>query len=301
VFPPIGVSPGRTCRPRSIWYEREMDANWWIAFCTGLGLTIVGSFGPSVLPQNLHTPAFWLGIAIMGLAASLWVLKDIFLLQPGAGLYPLILIIMASFTLVGGCIWLWAEREAFKSVVLSPSAKAISSPWTDDLSGWSVTIETSPVVGYSLPGRWVAFQGFRLVNTSKVHTRIIDLEITIPLTSAEPPNLHFTTEYYRQSEYRERFFDRDKEKSRGWDFLESPLVLQPQQMKEGQLDFVLPDNAAAVLARDLNAMRLGAATVKIIDRISGRQLEIVLGEHFSALTGRKFDPRHPDKYGGAAG
>ena len=180
-----------------------------------------------------------------------------------------------------------------------PTTDEVTSPkpWTDEISDWSVSIETLPLFRFIPDKKIVVFQQFRLVNVSTKYKRIIDLEISVPPEGDRVPGMIFKTEYYKDSVYRQMLKEAGKEnKSRGWVFLNSPIELQPGQLVEGQIDFILPDPIISILNSDPDGLRIGATTITVIDRISGNKLELLFGEHFNAVTGKRFDPRHPEKY-----
>ena len=167
-----------------------------------------------------------------------------------------------------------------------------SKLWADDVLDWSVSIETLPLFHFIPEKKIVVFQQFRLVNVSAKHKRIIDLEISVPPNGDIAPGVTFKTEYYRDSGYRQILKEAGKEnRSRGWEFLSSPIELQPGQLVEGQIDFILPDSIIPIVAADPTRLRMESTTVTAIDRISGNKFELLLGEHFNALKGVKSDPR----------
>lgn len=204
---------------------------------------------------------------------------------------PLMLMGLGVIAFVGGGAWYYvtldkntSEDRGNRSSTFQPT-----TTWSDQLDDWSVSIETMP--GIYLPDeRTVVFQEWRLVNISKLHKRIIDIEITIPANEDRLPEITFKTAYYQDTGYMEEL--KKRKKSRGWSFLGAPIELEPQGWVEGGLDFLLPENVVQILKKEPELLRLGATTVTMIDRISGKKVTLLFGEHFNALTGEWYDPRH---------
>lgn len=202
----------------------------------------------------------------------------------------LIAISLSSVVAVGGLIWQWMWPSEEKVAIVD---SAPSKPWTDEVSEWSVSIETLPLFRFIPDKKIVVFQQFRLVNVSTTHKRIIDLEIVVPPNGDLAPGMSFKTEFYRESGYRQMLKEAGTEiSSRGWAFLDSPIELQPGQMVEGQIDFILPDSIVPVVIADPTRLRMESTTISVIDRISGNRLELLLGEHYNAIKRERTDPRH---------
>jgi hypothetical protein len=184
-------------------------------------------------------------------------------------------------------LFIAASSDIWWSWIAALDKSLTSRAWMDDLTGWSVSIETAPVFHFIPAKKIVVFQQFRLVNVSTKYNRIVDLEINVPPDGDAVPGMTFKTEFYRDSGYRQVLKEAGKDASRGWAFLTSPIELRPGQLVEGQIDFILPDYAIEIAAKNPEEFRLNAATVTAIDRISGGRITILLGESYNAITKEK--------------
>jgi hypothetical protein len=206
-------------------------------------------------------------------------------------LSPLLLVIIGATIL--SLLWLWDNRPSiiqswFRRLGLNPSWLAEAGRTKIDApSGWSVSFATSGVV-FSWKNE-IVFDTWRFVNVSTNVERIIDATITIPDETEHGRMIQFNTEYYSPS----NFSPDQSVRARGRSVIRFPLDLAPTEISEGYLAFkVKVDDPPALLER----LNLNAGRVKITDRISGRSIEIPLGEEYNAITNETYDPRHPTKY-----
>ncbi|MEX2200662.1 MAG: hypothetical protein WD711_04640 [Dongiaceae bacterium] len=186
---------------------------------------------------------------------------------------------------IGGLVWVLFGDRIRATLGIN---HGIDAP-----DGWSVSV--------GIPGNFIwlgyekvaLFQQCRFVNISNVRKRIIDIEIWIPTDYPKNPRYIFRTEYHRETAYRKQVKEIVAERAtadRLSAFISLPIELAPEQVIEGQIDFALSDEQVANIRHNPALLRTDCATVKVKERISGREISFRLGQKYDAHTGKITGP-----------
>lgn len=237
-----------------------------LTFLFGVGLTLATQY-PDI--TDLWQKIFGLsGFALMA-ATILWAVY--YAVRGTRKVDSLFLYLLAGVLLIAsvGCVvvgYLLSTREA----------------WAD------VSIETSPVFGMSPTEQAVLTGPWHFTNVSPAQPHMLEVRIELLLENGR--KIVLDTEDHKQTVYRDRIKERDKDNRlvRGRKFLEFPLKLEPSSFAEGYIDFPVRLSVDEFLIS-------GGPTVTIFDKMSENEITLLLGEHYSAVSGKRFDPRHHEK------
>ena len=98
----------------------------------------------------------------------------------------------------------------------------------------------------------------------------------------------FDTVRQRKTVWRDKLNKAENDAMRGKGFLEFPLRIEPADMAEGYIDFAVkfsPDQFAD-----------SSVNVIVLDHQSNKSIKLEFGVNYDAITQKRFDPRHPEKY-----
>ena len=142
----------------------------------------------------------------------------------------------------------------------------------------------SPGNNAVLTGPWK----FTSISQTDRHSLEVKIELTVEDSNRA---VVFDTRRHKETIYRDWVKERDADSRlvRGHQFLKFPLNLEPASVAEGYIDFPVGFSGYEFLQSRNN-------TITVSDNISETSIKLLWGENYNATTGKRYDPRHPEKY-----